>query len=186
VALEKSSRGPEGAAAITINLGLYDAMTDITESHEIATRYRGLLEAWNARDAKAFAGCFSETALVVGYDGSQMRGRGEIESTLGKIFSDHPTASYVAKIRSIRGLGPDVVMLHAVVGMVPPGQSDLNPERNAVQLLIGQRGPAGWQLASLQNTPAAFHGRPELGAQLTEELRAVLRESGREVAASVE
>jgi len=161
-------------------------MTDLTESHEIATRYRELLEAWNARDAKAFAGCFSETALVVGYDGSQMSGRGEVESTLAKIFSDHPTASYVAKIRSVRRLGPDVVMLHAVVGMVAPGQSDLIPERNAIQVITGQRDASGWRLASLQNTPAAFHGRPDLADQLTEELRAVLRETGREVTASVD
>jgi hypothetical protein len=50
----------------------------------------------------------------------------------------------------------------------------------------GENRPVGWQLASLQNTPAAFHGRPDLADQLTDELRAVLRESGREVVASVD
>jgi hypothetical protein len=36
-------------------------------------------------------------------------------------------------------LSPDVVLLRAVVGMIPPGQSDLNPDANAVQTLVAAR-----------------------------------------------
>lgn len=153
-------------------------MLDESESKEVTTQYRELLAAWNASDAKAFASLFTETALAIGYDGSQMTGRAEIESTLQTIFSDHKTARYVSKVRGVRQLGPDVAILHAVVGMVPPGQSDLNPDRHAVQTMIGRRTDAGWQIENFQNTPAAFHGRPELTKQLTEELRTVLRERG--------
>ncbi|HET9465644.1 MAG TPA: SgcJ/EcaC family oxidoreductase [Gemmatimonadales bacterium] len=151
-------------------------MTEKPESHEIAVRFRELLAAWNSRQANVFASLFSETALVIGYDGSQMTGRAEVESSLQAIFSHHETAAYVSKVRSVRQLGPDVAILHAVVGMIPPGQSDLSPDRNAVQTLVGHRTSAGWQIENFQNTPAAFHGRPELGDQLTEELRTVLRQ----------
>lgn len=150
-------------------------MSDVPEANEIATRYHDLLAAWNVRDARTFAGHFSEDACLVGFDGSQMTGRAEVESTLRGIFSNHSTASYVAKIRRIRHLGPDVALLQAVVGMVPPGQSDLNPAVNAIQTLVARRTGTGWQIESFQNTPAAFHGRPELGQQLTDELRAVLQ-----------
>jgi len=59
--------------------------------------------------------------------------------------------------------------------MVPPGKSDLNPAVNAVQTLVAARQDSRWRIAVFQNTPAAFHGRPELSERLTEELRQVLQ-----------
>jgi hypothetical protein len=62
----------------------------------------------------------------------------------------------------------------AVVGMVPPAQSDLNPAVNAIQTLVAAKRDGKWRIALFQNTPAQFHGRPELVQQLTEELRQIL------------
>jgi hypothetical protein len=62
--------------------------------------------------------------------------------------------------------------------MVPPGRSDINPAVNAIQLLVASHRDGRWQIELFQNTPAAFHGRPELSAALTEELRSVLCECG--------
>lgn len=81
---------------------------------------------------------------------------------------------YVAKIKSVRFLAPDVAILRAIVGMVPPGQSDLNPAVNAFQTLVATRHDGQWLIALFQNTPAQFHGRPELVQQMTEELRQLL------------
>jgi hypothetical protein len=55
--------------------------------------------------------------------------------------------------------------------MIPPGQSDINPEVNAVQTLVSVKQQNKWSIALFQNTPAAFHSRPELSERLTEELR---------------
>jgi len=55
------------------------------------------------------------------------------------IFADHTPAQYVAKVRSIELLTPTVALLRAVVGMIPPGESDLNPERNAHQTLLARK-----------------------------------------------
>jgi uncharacterized protein (TIGR02246 family) len=71
-------------------------------------------------------------------------------------------------------LTPEVAILRAVAGMVPPGQSDLNPAVNAVQTLVAAKHDGRWRIALFQNTPAQFHGRPELAQQLTEELRQLL------------
>ena len=136
--------------------------------------YQGLLSAWNARDAEAYAALVHEKGIVIGFDGSQMTGRNEVESSLRRIFSDHPTAAYVAKIRDVRLLGADVSVLLGLAGMVPPGGSDLDPSKNAIQSLTAQRDAGRWQIATFQNTPAAFHGRPELTQHLTDELRQVL------------
>src|SRR5215212_9174237 len=89
---------------------------------EIRTLYQQLLGAWDKRDAATFAALFAEDGNLVGFDGSQMNGRVEIESQIGQIFADHPTAGYVGKIREVRFVTPEVAILRAVAGMVPPGQ----------------------------------------------------------------
>jgi uncharacterized protein (TIGR02246 family) len=137
--------------------------------------YRQLLEAWNRRDADAFAAVFAEDGRCVGFDGSMMNGRAEIASTLRAIFDHHPTASYVAKVREVRAVAPTAVLVRSVVGMVPPDKDEVNPAVNAIQSVVIVENGADMKVALLQNTPAAFHGRPELAQQLTSELTDVLR-----------
>jgi uncharacterized protein (TIGR02246 family) len=147
---------------------------------EILSVYTRLLEAWNSRDAGAFAALFTSTGSCVGFDGSQMNGPAEIESELRGVFANHPTASYVAKVREIRQLDPGVTLVRASVGMVPPGKAELNPAVNAIHGLVLVRDGEQPKIAILQNTPAAFHGRPHLAEALTRELTTVVN-SGRVV-----
>jgi uncharacterized protein (TIGR02246 family) len=152
-------------------------MTDSAATSGVTELYRALLAAWNNQAADAFAALFAEDAIVVGYDGSQMVGRVEVAKSLREIFASHRTASYVARIRSVRFPVPELAILHAVVGMVPPGKADINPDRNAIQILVARRRDGRWQIDNFQNTPAALDGRPEVSQALTEELRATLRDS---------
>lgn len=137
--------------------------------------YTQLLEAWNRRDPGSFAALFAATGSAVGFDGSPMNGRAEIETALRDVFSSHQTASYVAKLREVRPLGADAALLRAVAGMISPKTHELNPAVNAMQsvVFVNERGDI--RIALLQNTPAAFHERPDLARQLTEELVAVAR-----------
>jgi uncharacterized protein (TIGR02246 family) len=141
--------------------------------------YRDLLAAWNSRDADRWGALFTEDGSLVGFDGSPVETRHEIVEHLSGIFADHQPAAYVEKVREVRPLAPGVTLLRAVVGMVPPGASDIEPEVNSIQSLVAVETPDGWLAAHLQTTPAAFHGRPEAVDDLTEELRAVLVERRR-------
>jgi uncharacterized protein (TIGR02246 family) len=136
--------------------------------------YQGLIRAWNNRDAASFAELFVDDAYVVGFDGSQMESRSQIETELRQIFADHVTATYVTKIEGVRLLAPRVAQLRARVGMVLPRQTELNPAANALQTVIAVNSGGDWRIAVLQNTPAQFHGRPELVEQMTAELRELL------------
>ena len=140
----------------------------------IAALYRQLLDSWNRRDASAFAALFDDDGQSIGFDGSPMGGRDEIATTLGQIFADHVTATYIGKIRDIRLLASDAALLRAVVGMIPPGQADINPAVNAMQTMVAVNRAGEWRIALLQNTPAQFHGRPEVAEALTQELRELL------------
>jgi uncharacterized protein (TIGR02246 family) len=136
----------------------------------ISNLYKGLLSCWNRQDAKGMASLFAKNGNVIGFDGSQNDGKNEIEFEMQKIFSNHQTASFVWIVREIRFLTDDVALLRAVVGMIPPGKNKIMQDRNAIQSLIVAKENEGWKIALFQNTPAQFHGRPELSEALTKEL----------------
>ena len=147
----------------------------ISSDHPIRRLYEQILIAWNQQDAPAMAASFKEDGNLVSFDGTQADSRADIEDHLRPIFADHTTAAYVAKVREIRMLGRDVGLLRAVVGMIPPDSDDINPAGNTIQTLVAVQNAHGWQAALFQSTPAAWHGRPQDSAELTEELRDVMR-----------
>jgi uncharacterized protein (TIGR02246 family) len=84
----------------------------------ICALYNDLIDGWNRHDARAFAAGFAEDGEVVGFDGSQMRGRAEILTTLSQIFAGHVTAPYTTIVREVRPLGDEAGLRRAVAGMV--------------------------------------------------------------------
>ncbi|MCD0484401.1 SgcJ/EcaC family oxidoreductase [Streptacidiphilus sp. ASG 303] len=150
------------------------------DARAVRELYRALLEGWDARDADAMAAPFAEDGEVIGFDGSRHCGRAGIAADMAHLFAHHTTPSYVAKVRDVRLLGPDTALLHAVAGLVPAGESDLKPELNALQTVVAARTGGQWRIVLLQNTPAQFHGRPELRDALTAELRDLLLPSYRD------
>ncbi len=141
---------------------------------EVQNLYHILIDAWNKRDAKRMAEQFAEQGVQIGFDGSKLIGREEILSHLLPVFDNHPTAPFVTKVKEIRSLGSDVVILHAIAGMIPPGKTDIEPTVNAHQTLVSVKKGHRWCIELFQNTPAQFHGRPELVEEMTEELRQLL------------
>jgi uncharacterized protein (TIGR02246 family) len=144
---------------------------------EVRELYRRLLEAWDKRNARDYALLFAPDAVLVGFDGTQVFGQADIGAHISEVFSHHQTARYVSIVRGVRAVTGEVVVLSAVAGMVPPGKTDINREVNAVQTMVAARRGSAWQVALFQNTPAAFHGRPNDAKALAEELRGVLRQS---------
>lgn len=157
------------------HLRLSDDYTDYKADYkEIETLYGNLLDQWNERNPRAMADLFADDGKAIGYDGSQMNGPQQIEDEVSEIFAHHKTASFIAIIKDISFLSPTVALLSAVAGMIPPNRSDINPELNTIQTLMVTKQDGQWRISLFQNTPALFHGRPELREQLTAHLRQVL------------
>ena len=140
----------------------------------IRSLYGALLDCWNKRNAGDYAAWFVEDGSLIGFDGSAINGHTDIDSHLSAIFADHPTGRYVGKIRAVHLLAPDVAIVRAVAGLVPPGRADLNPATNSIQSVVAVQRDGTWRIALFQNTPAQFQGRPEEVERLTEELRQLL------------
>lgn len=144
------------------------------DEREVIALYEGMLTAWNNRDGNAYAAHFAEDGAAIGFDGSEHAGRERIASDISGIFADHPTGRYVWKVRSVRLLGSDAAILRAIAGIVPAGQSDINPQINALQTLTAAKIDGPWRTVLFQNTPAQYHGRPQLLEQMSAELRELL------------
>ena len=108
-------------------------------TEDIEQLYKALISAWNKQDAKAFANLAADRCIMIGFDGTQMFGKVEIEASIGQIFAHHQTATYVTVIKGVNFLTNDVAVLNSVVGMVQPGATDINPDLNAIQLLTAKR-----------------------------------------------
>ena len=68
------------------------------DSENVRSLYQQLIRYWNQRNATAWAELFTDDATIIGFDGSEMKGRKEAEQELTRIFSNHPTASHVAHL----------------------------------------------------------------------------------------
>jgi len=141
---------------------------------EINSIYQKIIDAWNNRSASGMAELFTDEGELIGFDGSHVIGSKDILSHLKPIFENHPTPPFVSKVKSKRLLGSDIAILRSIVGMIPHGKTELNPELNAHQTLIAVKRDVGWRIELFQNTPAQFYGRPELVEQMTNELKDIL------------
>ncbi|WNB91733.1 SgcJ/EcaC family oxidoreductase [Bacillus sp. NEB1478] len=145
-----------------------------SEEKNVQALYQNFLAAWNDRSARDMADYFLADGEIIGFDGSQVIGKKEIYSHLHPIFENHPTPPYFGKVKNVSFLSEEAAVIRAIAGMVPEGKTEIVPELNTHQTLIAVKSDAEWRIKLFQNTPAQFHGRPELVEQMTAELSDLL------------
>lgn len=138
---------------------------------KIEELYLQLIAGWDERNADKMTNTFAEDGQMIGFDGSLATGRKEIHEHLSFVFDNNPTPPFVKIIKSIRPITEDTTILRAIVGMIPPGKTELEPSVNAHQTMVAQKIEDEWKVQLFQNTPAQFLGRPKLVEQMTEELK---------------
>jgi len=151
----------------------------VTSAHphdaQVRALYASFLDGWNRRSGAAVAAGFADDGDIIGFDGTHHRGRLSIAADLRAIFGSHQTPAYVAVVRSVRPVTPNVAVLLAHAGMIPAGANDLDPDLHTVHTLVAvDEGGGRWRISLFQSTPAAFHAFPEEREALTEELRGLL------------
>ena len=96
-------------------MGRVAGMSDVGRGDGFEDLHREILQAWNRRDAPAFACCFADDAVVIGFDGSDMIGPAGIAEQLASMFADHEVATYVRIVRRVEAIDDHTALLHAVV-----------------------------------------------------------------------
>jgi uncharacterized protein (TIGR02246 family) len=143
----------------------------------IENLYEDMIECWNRKDAVGMTSYFTRDACIVGFDGGCYAGKADFEKELEITFADQDVATYVGVIRDVRLLSPDICLLQAAAGMVPPGQRDIDPSKNAIHTLLFQYA-AEWKIALFQNTPARFPRTPKAAKMAAWELRRLIPVAG--------
>ena len=125
---------------------------DIAAVREVQVRQA---QAWNRRDAAAYAALFTADGDVVNVLGWRWRGRAEIESKLTDAFAwvFRDSTLTVTDI-DVRLLDPVTAIAHVRWTMdgakVPPGAPE--SPRQGIQLQVLRKDGGRWQIASFQNT----------------------------------
>ena len=120
-------------------------MEEMSKSHEVEDVVQRLLEAWNRRDAGAFAGLFTEDADYVTGEGQWLKGRPAIR---GLVESRGPVARVAV-------LGPASIRRWdggaAVVFRWAASNSALIRARGVASCVL-EPTHDGWRIQTLQNT----------------------------------
>ena len=98
----------------------------------------------------------------------------QVQAVIGMVTSASPSTVAAAGTAGSASAAAAAADAGAAAGAVAGGDNGVvNPAMNAVQTLLAKRdADAGqWKVLCVQNTPAAYHGRPEDSAKLTEELQ---------------
>jgi uncharacterized protein (TIGR02246 family) len=115
--------------------------------------YGEFMAAWNRGSGADLAAVFAPDGDLVAFDGTHLNGRGEIAPVHQHLFDKWLAGTrLVGRVEGVRFLSPDVALMHAVGGTVPPGRAAPAPERDSIQTLVAVRGGDGWRLAAFQNT----------------------------------
>jgi uncharacterized protein (TIGR02246 family) len=141
--------------------------------NEVRALYDRLIAGWNDHDGTAMAALFAADGVVIGFDGSVSTGKQTIGTEMSNIFADHETGRYAVKVKSLRELGQHAMILRAIAGLVPPGQTAIKADTNSHQTVVAEDRDGQWRIVLFQNTAAQFHGRPDLVEEMTRELQAV-------------
>jgi uncharacterized protein (TIGR02246 family) len=110
---------------------------------------------FNRRDAKGFVQYYTSDADLVTVRGEVMKGTGEIEAGLNRIFLTRARGATLREVdASIRLLGPDVALVHVtneLSGLVGPGGERLPAHRErSVRVFVKRDG--AWKVTAFHNT----------------------------------
>jgi uncharacterized protein (TIGR02246 family) len=131
-----------------------------TEHKEIRALYDQLMEGWNRGSGEAFAACFTADGDLVAFDGTHFRGRQHIAAAQQELFDKWLAGTrLVGAVESVRFLGPDVAIAHAVGNTIARGRSRPDRERASIQTLVAVQKDGRWQLGAFQNTRIRPMGR---------------------------
>jgi uncharacterized protein (TIGR02246 family) len=112
-------------------------------------------ELFNRRDSKRFAQYYTPDADLVTVRGEVMKGTGEIEAGLNRIFQTRAGNATLREIdASIRFLGPDIALAHVtneLSGLVGPAGERLPAHRErSIRVFVKREGE--WKVTAFHNT----------------------------------
>jgi uncharacterized protein (TIGR02246 family) len=126
-----------------------------TDRQAILDVLAGVYQAWQANDAEAFVGDYTEDASVI-QPGVYEKDREEIHTNIAAAFAGPLKGSRVAAHPvNVRFLTGDTAIVVSEDGIIFPGQNAVASERLVRATWVLVRRDGGWCIASYHNSPAS-------------------------------
>ncbi|MGH3939169.1 MAG: SgcJ/EcaC family oxidoreductase [Pseudonocardiaceae bacterium] len=125
----------------------------VADQEEMRAVPERIVDGWAANDADAVAAVFTTgTDFVIG-DGTFLRGREELRRYLADGFAGFLKDTRVtAPVQSVRCLSSTVGVVHTLGGILLPGETEVPPERQGIQVFIVTKHGGEWLVNVYQNT----------------------------------
>jgi uncharacterized protein (TIGR02246 family) len=118
------------------------------DEQAIRSMARAFERVYNAGDAPAVAGFFTDDAEIIDEEGQRVQGRASIQDLFAAMFRDRPGAMIEFKGASLRFLGPDVAKEEGQTRVKPVGTEESARIRHYTLLHARQGGR--WLLTSIR------------------------------------
>jgi uncharacterized protein (TIGR02246 family) len=128
--------------------------TTQTAADEDAVRaiHQRMIDAWKAGDAEAFAVSFTDEANFVAFEGTYLKGRGEIAAFHQQIFDTVVKGTRLqGEVKFVRLLSAAVAVMHSAGGVTLQGQTEASPSRDSMQLTEVAKRDGEWRSEGLMN-----------------------------------
>jgi uncharacterized protein (TIGR02246 family) len=111
-----------------------------------------MIDAWNRGSGEAFAAPFTDAADFVVFEGTHLKGRREIASFHQQAFDTVVKGSRLeGEVKFVRFLGPNLAVMHSVVKVTLPGQTEASPGRDSMQIFVVTKRDGDWRAEGLLN-----------------------------------
>jgi uncharacterized protein (TIGR02246 family) len=126
--------------------------TNSADEAAISAIHLQMIDAWNKGSGEAFAASFTEDADFVAFEGTDLKGRREIASFHQQIFDTVVKGSRLqGEVKFVRFLSPQLAVMHGVVRMTLPGQTEPSPGQDSMQIFVVMKRGGDWCVEALLN-----------------------------------
>ena len=143
------------AAGLSGGAGVAQNVVNPAEADAVKALMVQTTEAFNRRDAKAWARFCTPDAQLVTVRGESMQGIGAIEKGLATVFETRARRAMLETLDiSVRFIRPDVALAHVtneMHGLLSPEGQTLAPHRElSIRVLVKDQGV--WRITAFHNT----------------------------------
>jgi uncharacterized protein (TIGR02246 family) len=117
------SSGSSGPTTDALAQGGAAGKADDAARQLILKNVRAYMDAFNRRDIKTLVNLFTEDCVVTENDGTEVRGRKELEEELKENFADEPKAQISVEVDALTFVTPDVAIETGTVTYYPDGKT---------------------------------------------------------------
>ena len=137
--------------------GSLESTDRAAEASGIAGISAAMARAWNAGDADAYAALFTEDCDYIAFDGTHLKGRQANARQHHALFDSVLNGSRLVfeGAPTVRFLGADVALMHAMGSVLMPWQDDITAKRRSNQTYVVVKQDGGWLVTAFHNTLVA-------------------------------